>query len=1291
MFLIMEMLSCVQLQFFLIYLMFDSRAINRTEKSHWLFVLLGCFFVILMGVFLNAYQARAFVTLTSVQPSAAGQNLTSLTNADYDVRLEESSAPASFVSKILVVFPLGYTVSGTMLATDICESSSCASPGYISGFVGMPAPALSQVSHISVTGTTITINMVGTFQANGFSFTIRNGITNPSTGGSYGSFTVESRTAGDGMIDHYSDSPYVTIPEPSASSTIITIANGDNEVTQANADYHVEYHVTNVMSVSDITITFPAAYVIADGLIATSNICDDDACSNMGYVSMNGSTNFASPVSSMTGNMMNGTIKLHFNTPLSFNASYIDFAIVGGITNPAISGMTDIFLVTSPGVNIASAGGVNLDSPPVPGNGSVTFLDGQGTSGLANADYHVQYSVTGFASVADLNIVFPVGYVIADGSIPVTDICPDDTCASNLGHVNKSGFPDLDSLVGSVTGNADTRTIGIHFSSAVTFNTNTIDFVIRSGITNPGSGLTGTFGILANGVTDVDAAGVVITVVQVDPLAGLFSPLPGQNTAGLADADYHISAGFTNSSGATQIVLSFPSGYVITPGIIPTTSICNNDACSIPSAVNVNDVVGPSVDMVVGNTGARTITIDFSSVVDLSAGQLDFKILSGITNPTHSELYGSYSITSSSPETITTIPSQLITFGDFHHAQFSDSIPDQTAGTPFVLPAIEIVDLYENRITNIDATDKILVYVLSGEDASPNGNNPQFTGDNSDVSDTVDFTNGLSTTVLTTTLYRAAPSVTLKVYAPDSPDSDGANATLSNVFAVSSSTLNSLDFPGFTDQMPFMAGDSYVSVLHAVDDYGNTVPSYTGAKTITFMSDDSPDGVVPTVSLPVGDPTVVGTPLSVNFTDGVSDVSLSFVFYKAGENSFHVSDGVDFINWGCDAGPDCISVQNQDAAALRVRTQDGFTALSAGVAKSMLVYVIDAYGNVVAGTESSPYSYTDTKGLKFIGPSVIGESTPKLYRDGIPETVIYASFAEDPDHLYLMTNFVNGVSDVLELVAYKAESFHMDVRDNTTLTTVGVSSHGVDLTVSAGTLNHFGIAVSDSTPTTGVPINVTVSALDLYGNSFAYTGLVILSTSATTPYTISPSIYHFVLGDGGVKTFINAFTFNTAETVSVTVEDFSDVSASQAGIVVSDAVVPLAVTRIDSIKSFATADGTFANGFAWILHATVPTSETALKLKFSDFLSGSNTIAATNIRYCSAQSNKNCASGAEEGTDYISVGGAGQSYDAITAVTLASDLDAGTVGRQVQIRVEMKVPDGTAGGSYSGSYGIQSN
>jgi len=136
----------------------------------------------------------------------------------------------------------------------------------------------------------------------------------------------------------------------------------------------------------------------------------------------------------------------------------------------------------------------------------------------------------------------------------------------------------------------------------------------------------------------------------------------------------------------------------------------------------------------------------------------------------------------------------------------------------------------------------------------------------------------------------------------------------------------------------------------------------------------------------------------------------------------------------------------------------------------------------------------------------------------------------------------------------------------------------------------------------------------------------------------------------------------------------------------------LQVTQVSTVANTngavgaAVANDTYEDGFAWVFKVTLPENEQDFRMKFSDFINGSHSIDATNIRYCSAQDSGtyNCS----DSEHYHSIGAA-DSYTG-SWFYATTDLSPTVAGRQVEVRVEMKVPTGTAAGSYSGSYGVQS-
>ncbi len=123
--------------------------------------------------------------------------------------------------------------------------------------------------------------------------------------------------------------------------------------------------------------------------------------------------------------------------------------------------------------------------------------------------------------------------------------------------------------------------------------------------------------------------------------------------------------------------------------------------------------------------------------------------------------------------------------------------------------------------------------------------------------------------------------------------------------------------------------------------------------------------------------------------------------------------------------------------------------------------------------------------------------------------------------------------------------------------------------------------------------------------------------------------------------------------------------------------VALGVTNITAVKTSATANNTYADGWKWIFNVTVPTGEDKLQMKFADWTNGALSIpAGSNMHFYSAQSLNATSSDSAINID--------------SANTYGNELILDpSKGQQVQVAVEIKVPTGTQGGSFSTSYGIQ--
>ncbi len=117
-------------------------------------------------------------------------------------------------------------------------------------------------------------------------------------------------------------------------------------------------------------------------------------------------------------------------------------------------------------------------------------------------------------------------------------------------------------------------------------------------------------------------------------------------------------------------------------------------------------------------------------------------------------------------------------------------------------------------------------------------------------------------------------------------------------------------------------------------------------------------------------------------------------------------------------------------------------------------------------------------------------------------------------------------------------------------------------------------------------------------------------------------------------------------------------------------------------KMTGTADNTYTNGWEWVIRMTLPTNQNDFALKFTDWVSGSNTLAAaSNMEYYSEQ----IASGTGSAGTPVAITAA-STYP--SNVTVSTDVDPNTAGIQTDVHVKVKIPASTANGSYSTSYRV---
>lgn len=126
----------------------------------------------------------------------------------------------------------------------------------------------------------------------------------------------------------------------------------------------------------------------------------------------------------------------------------------------------------------------------------------------------------------------------------------------------------------------------------------------------------------------------------------------------------------------------------------------------------------------------------------------------------------------------------------------------------------------------------------------------------------------------------------------------------------------------------------------------------------------------------------------------------------------------------------------------------------------------------------------------------------------------------------------------------------------------------------------------------------------------------------------------------------------------------------------------LAVTSIEAVDTTATANGEFEDGWKYVFHITVPENETGLAMKFADWVhsNGNDEIpVANNMRISSEQADATS-------TILLTAENTYSSPD----LNMVEDLDAEEEGLQVEVLVEVAIPENTVNGTYSTDYGIRS-
>lgn len=204
------------------------------------------------------------------------------------------------------------------------------------------------------------------------------------------------------------------------------------------------------------------------------------------------------------------------------------------------------------------------------------------------------------------------------------------------------------------------------------------------------------------------------------------------------------------------------------------------------------------------------------------------------------------------------------------------------------------------------------------------------------------------------------------------------------------------------------------------------------------------------------------------------------------------------------------------------------------------------------------------------------------------------------------------------------------------------------------------------------PASTTASTSNsLFMNSGYTTGDTLAQAMAASPSVSSPAFTNMMNNKYVIVWNTNCSNMNSGGQIGGTVTG---------GATTTQGV--LQVTSIDTVNGSGTADGSFANGWKYMFHITIPTNEPNLSMKFADWMStvGSTTMpVGNNTRISSAQA-------ATTSTVLIT----GANVYSTPTLLITGDTNTSMPGRQIDVLVETAIPVGSTNGSYTTSYGVKS-
>jgi hypothetical protein len=274
----------------------------------------------------------------------------------------------------------------------------------------------------------------------------------------------------------------------------------------------------------------------------------------------------------------------------------------------------------------------------------------------------------------------------------------------------------------------------------------------------------------------------------------------------------------------------------------------------------------------------------------------------------------------------------------------------------------------------------------------------------------------------------------------------------------------------------------------------------------------------------------------------------------------------------------------------------------------------------------------------------------------------------------------------------------------TSSATASGTAHTVNLTgLDAGTTYHFMIEATDASSTVATTSDDTFMTLAasttpvISGLSASSTGTSTVTVSWTTDVPATTQVAYGTTTSLGSTTTLDT-TLSTSHSVNLTGLSASTTyhlearSGNNAGTTTASTTVntlaatssvQLAVDGVSADDTSALANNSYSDGWQFTMRLTVPDDEDAFRIRFSDWAQGttSSFAAAGNMRIFSAQSSN--ATSSSSALNIASNGFDGWLY-------LTGDTSTTTPGRQIDLVIQVKIPFGTASGSYTTFFTAQS-